>query len=51
MRDLAFPGVSVGWGSGIVTAVAQVTAVAGVQTLAQEFPYATGTAFKKTREI
>lgn len=28
-----------------------VTAVAGVQTLAQEFPYATGTAFKKTREI
>ena len=33
-------------GSGIATAVAQVTAAAQIQSLTQEFPYAVGTAIK-----
>ena len=42
-----FPGASVGSGSGVVTAVAQVTAVAWVRSLAQEFPHGTVMAKKK----
>ena len=43
---LEFPGGSVGWGSGIPT-VAQVTALAHVQSLAWELPHATCMARKK----
>ena len=39
-----------GQGSGIATAVAQVTAVALVRSLVQKIPYAMGTAKKKKRE-
>ena len=39
-----FPGGSVGEGSGVVMAVAQVPAVVLVRSLAQEFPPATGMA-------
>ena len=34
-------------GSGISTAAVEVTAVAGIQSLVQEFPYATSTLVKK----
>ena len=46
----SIPGV-VQWvkGSGVATAVAQVVAVAWIQPLAQEFPYALGAAIKKTK--
>ena len=36
---------------GIVTAAAQVTAVAWVRSLARELPHAMGTAKKKKKEI
>ena len=45
-----FPGGLAVKGSGIVTAVAQVTAVAGVQSLAREFPHAEAWS-KKKKEI
>ena len=44
---MEFPGGSVGWGSGIVTAVAWVAAVAQVQSLAPERLHAVGVANKK----
>ena len=44
-----FPGGLAVKGSGIVTAVAQVTAVAGVQSLAREFPHAEAWSKKKKR--
>ena len=42
-----FPHGSASWGSGVVTAVALVTAVVQVQFLAQELPHVVGTARKK----
>ena len=36
-----------GWGSGIATAIAQVTAVMQVRSLVRKLPSATGTAKKK----
>ena len=36
-----FPGDTADYGSGVVTVVVQVTAMAPVQSLAQEFPHAT----------
>lgn len=44
MKGVEFPGGSVGYGSGIVTAVALAAAVAHIQSLAQEFLHATGAA-------
>lgn len=48
-----FPVDVVDWGSGIVTAVARVTAVVRVQNLAQELPCAMGTAnqIKENRQM
>lgn len=46
----SFPAGSVGKGAGIVPAVAQVVAMALVQSLAQEFPPAMGTAKKKKKK-
>ena len=37
-------------GSGIAVAVAQASAVALIQPLAWEWPYATGAALKKTKD-
>ena len=42
-----FCGGIAGYGSGIVTAVAQIAAAAWVHTLAQEIPHAAGVAKKK----
>ena len=39
---MEFPYSSAHWGSGVVTAVAWVTAVVWFQSLAQTFPHATG---------
>ena len=50
MCEKKFPGGSVGGGSGIVTAVAQVTAVLRVPPLAQELPHAMGSAKKKKKK-
>ena len=50
MREKKFPGGSVGGGSGIVTAVAQVTAVLRVPPLAQELLHAMGSA-KKIKKV
>ena len=36
-------------GPGIATAAVDVTAVAGIQSLVQEFPYATSTLVKKIK--
>ena len=49
IQTLEFPGSSVGLGSSIVTAVILVAAVAQVQSLAWEFPNATGAAIKKKK--
>ena len=40
-----------GEGSGVATAVARVTAVTWIQSLAQERPYATGVAGKRKTHI
>ena len=45
-----FSGGSVGWGSGIVTSVAWVTAMAPVWSLAQELLPAVGAAKKKKKK-
>ena len=45
-----FPCGLAGWGSGIVTAVTQVTSVAWVQSPAWELPHATGMAKKGRKE-
>ena len=37
-------------GPGIATAAVDVTAVAGIQSLVQEFPYATSTLVKKNKK-
>ena len=42
-----FPGGSEGWGYVVVTAVAQVTAIARVHSLTQELPHAVGAKKKK----
>ena len=42
MKNEDVPGGSAGWGSSIVTAVAEVTAAVQVLTLAWEFPCTTG---------
>ena len=44
------PGVSAGWGPGVVTAMARVTAVAQVQFLAGELPPAMGVAKEKRKK-
>ena len=41
---------AVGQGSGVVTAAAQVAAVAQVQSLAQQLPYAVSMAKKQTKQ-
>lgn len=46
---MEFPSRSVGLGSHTVTAVAWVTHVAWVRTLAQELPHATGAAKKNPK--
>lgn len=46
MKGVEFPGGSVGYGSGIVTAVALAAAVVHIQSLAQEILHATGMAKK-----
>ena len=48
--DKEFPGGAVSQGSSIVTAVAQVTAEAQVQSLAQKLPHAKSTAKKKKKK-
>ena len=50
MRVLEFPCGTVGQGSGIIIAVAQVTATAKVPSLAWEFPSATSIDQKKKKE-
>ena len=47
-KFLEFPGGSVGHRSGIVTALALVTAVAQVQSLTQELQHAVGEAIKNS---
>ena len=47
---LEFPGGSAGYGSGVVTAVAQVAGVVWVRSLAWEHSYAASTAKKKKRK-
>ena len=47
---LEFPGGAVGQGSGVVTTVAQVTAMVRVRSLARELLHAAGTARKKKKK-
>lgn len=47
--NMEFPGDWAGYGSGVVTAAARVTAVAQIGSLALEFPYAAGVAKKKKK--
>ena len=47
---MEFPGGPVGSESGVVTAVAQVTAVVQVPSLAQELPHVLGVAKKKKKK-
>ena len=48
---MEIPGALAVWGSDIVTAVAQVAAVAWVQSLVQELPLATSVTKKKKKAI
>ena len=51
MKTLEIPCGSVGYGSGIVTAVVKVTTVPWVQAPALEFPHATSVAKKKKKKL
>ena len=46
-----FPGGAVDSGSGVVTAVVWITAVARVQSLTQELPHAVGIAKKRRKKV
>lgn len=48
-RRRELPGGPVGWGSGVVSAVARATAVVWIHSLARELPPAVGAAKRKKK--